>query len=262
MMRRLTAVLSLSLAGAFMLPGPAALQAQEEEEESPSYAYISGIEMAPAFREAYSTAVKKLAAAAGEIGIENQWHFWSTDAGYVLVFPVENMAYFDDQGAFWDQFDGTTAREDFFAALAEIPREASGSISVSVPDWGYAPEGGWGDINVAHVHNDWPKAGANDAYDELAKEFVAFLEEIEYPYAVQGHRSMFSDGRMTWVFFADNLSNYYSEDTWENLIEAAGAGDKWEAIQTTFTDVVKRWDHGDASYQKEMSYRGSEGSEE
>jgi hypothetical protein len=256
-MQRLTAVLSLLFVAAFLLPDPALVQAQEVEE-GPSYAYIMTMELAPADRGAYRDALKLLVEAAGQAGIseEYEWHFWSRDRGYTLVYPFENMAYWDDPDQFWAMFEGTEGeakRDEFFEAVQQIPGESSSEVTVGIPELTYWPEGFDGG-EVAHVHHYWLNAGAYEGFKELGQEFVAFLGEIGYPYGMIATETMFGEDKIAWIFFADTRSGYYSDETWDDLVEAAGAQDKRDAIMARFDQLVRRWKHFDAQYVEEMSY--------
>lgn len=257
-MLRGTTLASLLGATLLLLPQPGALMAQEEEEQAPGYAYVMTVDVDIADRQAYEEALTGLVKAAGEAGIpaENSWYFWSHASGYTLVYPFKNMAYWDDPGQFWRKFDGTPGEaglDAFRAAMREIHTEAASEITVSDPAWGYWPEG-YTEVKVAHVHNDWLNPGSDAAYDELAKEYIAFLGEIGYPYAVQGHRTLIGGDKMTWVTFADNLAGYFSEANWEDLIAAADAQEKWDGLIGKWASLVSRYEHMSASYEEEMSF--------
>jgi hypothetical protein len=235
---------------------PATGQAQEEEQGQ--LGYVMDVEVAPAHRAAYREALQTLVQAAGDAGLEYEWHFWSNDTGYHLYYPVENMAYFDDGNQFWAAFEGTpgeAGRDAFFGAMQQIPTHAKTSIVRSIPDVMHWPEGYTNDDwNVGHFHFEWLNAGQDEAWTALAKDFVAFLGKIGYPFGVQAHRTEIGDDRMVWVFFVPSLADYHSDATWDDLIEAADAQADWDAISDRFGGVVGRWTHSDASYVSSMSY--------
>lgn len=123
-----------------------------------------------------------------------------------------------------------------------------------VPEWSYRPDVLPEDMRMAHVHNDWLKAGAEDAYDELSKDWVAFLDRIDYPYVSNCSRTVVGQQKITCVDFADSMSRYTSDETWDDLIEAAGAQEEYEGLIDRWQGMVQKWEHMNASYVPSMSY--------
>jgi hypothetical protein len=250
-MRRIVTSLLLA-ATMFMLLPASAVQAQEEED--PGYALVVVSSMAPADRAAYRSAMQDLAAAAAEAGVTNPWWAWSHDAGFTVVVGFEDMSWLGDQSAFWSQFP-ESAQAAFRSALAEIPREVTTEISRQVMSWSYSPADPLEDeVSVAHVHHDWLKPGAGEAYGQLAEDWVAFLGKIGYPYRTNCMRTVVGAQKITCVDFADSMSRYTSDETWDDLIKAAGAEEEYEGLQKRWQGLVARWEHGNASFRKSMSY--------
>lgn len=248
-MRRIIGSLLLA---AFMLPvfTPRAAVGQEEEG---SANLVLAISMAPADRATYRSAMQALVEAAGENEVTTPWWAWSTDGGFIVVLGIGNMAWFDQEGAFWGQFD-EESQAAFRKALATIEREVTSEVSRGAPEWSYSPADEIEEVRLAHVHHDWLKAGQQDAYDELSKEWVAFLEKIDYPYVVNCARTVVGDQRVTCVTFADNLSRFSSDETWDDLIDAAGAQEELDGLVERWRGMVSRWEHMNAGFVPSMSY--------
>jgi len=232
---------------------PASGLAQDERGE---IGYVMRVAVAPAYRDAYREAVTDLIEAALAAEVSYEWHFWGNEKGFLLYYPVENMAYFDNPMQFWSAFDGTpgeAGRDAFMAEMGQIPARASTEIVEAIPNLRYWPEGYTNeDWNVGHFHFEWLNPGQEEAWAKYAGDFVAFLETIGYPYGVQAYRTLIGEERMGWVFFGPNLSEFYSDANWQDLVEAAGVS--WDPIEEQFNDIVVRMTHEDARHIKDMSY--------
>lgn len=253
-MHRLVSTLACA---ALMLPVlPAAASAQEMEPGD--LGMVMTVEVAPADRAAYREALEMLGEAAAAAGITDyEWHFWSTDTGYTLYYPIENFAYFDDPMQLWRSFEGTDGqegRDEFFAAIQKIPSHSSTEVIESIPSLEYWPEG-FDDVNAVHLHYEYVVDGASEeAWMENAAGWVEFFEAIDYPYGVRAYRTRIGDERMTWAIFVPSLSEFYSDASWDDLVEAAGAEEQMETLMEGWNEVVGRMEHASAGYVESMSY--------
>ena len=249
-MRRMLGSLLLSMTMFTILPADA-VRAQEGDD--PGYALVMVIELAPADRPAYRAALTDLATAAAEAGVTNHWSTWSHDKGFTVVLAFQEMSWFDEDAPFWGQFPEADL-EAFQSALAGFDRVVTSEVVRLVPGWSYSPANSTVNVTVAHVHNDWLKAGAEQAYGELAKEWVAFLGKIGFPYTSNCMRTVVGRQKITCVDFADSLSRYTSDETWDDLIDAAGAREDYEGLQERWRGLVQRWEHMNVSHERSMSY--------
>lgn len=243
---------------ALMLPLLPATGASQDMPEQGDLGMVMTIEVAPAHRSAYREAVEKLGEAAAAAGITDyRWHFWSMDTGYMLYYPIDAFAYFDDPQQLWRSFEGTdgqAGRDEFFAAMQTIPTHSSTEVVEDIPSLRYWPEG-FDEVNTAHFHFEYLADGATEEeWVEMGKEWVSFLETIDYPYAAQAYRTRIGDERMAWVFFAPGLSEFHSDASWDDLIEAAGAQDALDALNERWGSIVGRMEHMSAGSVKSMSY--------
>lgn len=253
-MRRVVTMLGCAVLLLPLLPTPAVSQ----EMERGDLGMVMMVEIAPADREAYESAVETLNDAAEAAGLTDyEWHFWRTDTGYVLFYPIPAFAYFDDPMQLWRAFEGTegqAGRDEFFAAMQSIPQRSKTEIVESIPSLTYWPEE-YTDVQANHVHHEWLAPGATEEmWMENARAWIAFLERIDYPYGVQAYRTRIGDERMTWVFFAPSLSDFYSDAAWDDLVEAAGAGAEMEALVDEWEQLVERMEHSSSGYAESMSY--------
>ena len=222
------------------------------QEEDPGYALVITIELAPADRAAYRSALEELSDAAVAASTTTPWWAWSHDKGYTVVLAFDEMSWFDDDEGFWGQFP-ESAQSAFRASLAEFDRKVTSEVTRMVPDWSYSPANE-GEVTMAHVHNDWLKGGMEEAYDELSKDWVAFLERIGYPYTSNCSRTVVGAQKVTCVDFADSMSRYTSDETWDDLIDAAGAREELQSLIERWQGMVQKWEHMNASFVPSMSY--------
>lgn len=251
--RAVTAVLT----GALMLTfSPVPVMAQEMEQGD--LAMVMHVDVAPADRDAYRAAAEKLKAAAEAAEIEGkEWHFWGHNAGFTLYYPIADFAYFDDPMQLWREFEGTPGEElrnEFYEEMAAVPYSTKTEVVESIPSLTYWPEG-YSDVGANHVHFEWLTSFANEeAWMENARGFVAFLETIGYPYGVRAFRTRIGDERMIWVFFAPSLAEFYADEAWDDLVEAAGAQDELDALTEEWEPLISHWDHSSSGYLESMSY--------
>ena len=59
---------------------------------------------------------------------------------------------------------------------------------------------------------------------------------------------------MTWAFFVPGLSEFHSDASWDDLVEAAGAGAEMEALMDDWNAVVDRMEHISAGFVESMTY--------
>jgi hypothetical protein len=219
---------------------------------------VRNIEVAPAHRAAYREAIENLGEAAAAAGITDYaWHFWSVDTGYMLYYPIDAFAYFDDPQQLWRSFEGTdgqAGRDEFFAAMQAIPNHTSTEVVEDIPSLRYWPEG-YDDVNSAHFHFEYLADGVTeDQWMENAQGWIAFFEKIGYPYGAQAYRTRIGDDRMAWVFFAPGLEEFHSDASWDDLIEAADAQEELDALGEDWNAVVGRMEHMSAGHVESMSY--------
>jgi len=235
---------------------PATASSQEMEEGD--LGMIMRVEVAPAHRDAYSEALGELKEAATAAGVSGyEWHFWGNSTGFLLYYPIDEFAYFDDPQQLWRSFEGTdgqAGRDEFFEAMQKIPSHSSTEIIESIPSLTYWPEG-FDDVNASHAHHEWLADGATEEqWMENAKKWVAFFEKIGYPYGARAYRTRIGEERMTWVFFVPGLAEFHSDESWEDLVEAANAGAEMEELGAEWSQIVRRMEHESSGYVESMSY--------
>ncbi len=259
-MKRL--VLSLLL-GALASPGIAAAQAGPPERGQ--LVEVSTFSVDPAQAPAFEAAVMKVVKAAKEAKVKSAWHFWTEGWQYHLVYPVPNMAYFDDPMAFEKQFEGTPGQATLEQAFGDMEtvgtRVTLTEVAETVPGWGHRPAAPPTNPSFGHINEFWIKPGKDRAFDAVVKEFMAFFKEVGYGYEVLGHRVHFgATGRAVFVTFVDNLENFYGSKSLPRLIQQKKADQKWQALLARLAAVIDRSDESTIMYRPDLSFMPPTGS--
>lgn len=257
-MRRWYAV---ALAAVLVVPasGLLAQEAEGEEQERGQLMEIITWHVTPDQDDAWKGAVETLVAAAEAAGVaEHRWGMWSQPTSYTLVYPVGSFAYFDDPEQFARAFQGTPGEEGFGQAMAAFEEMGIATRSVEVVEavesWSYDPGGD--PIEIKHAHLDVIRArpGMEREFGELAEEWVAMLGEVGYAYEQIGHRVRLGEPRFVFVTLVDDLASYYGENALPAAVEAAGAGERFEALLERFEPVILEMKHYDMAYEPSLSY--------
>jgi len=258
-MRKIATRLSL-LASLVALFVPGAARAQEgKDAPAPSYIYVEHFEMAPGDQPAFESAVADLVQAAGEAGLgaDYAWSFWAAPSGYDLVFPFKNMAYWDDPMQWERQFKGTPGEaglKAFQERVRSIQTVTTGEILLNMPAWSYIPEAGMGEVGGAELWEEWPKAGSEKEYGDIAKEWAAFFKKVGSPYALFGHRAIIGNTRAVYAVIYDNKSDYYGANSLEKLAAAKGLGDELKDLEGRWMSLLANVSHHDVTARDAMGY--------
>ncbi len=242
------------------LAAPAWLQAQEMTAERGQLYQVVSWEVDPADAQMFEKAVKGVAEAAVKSNLEYHWSFWQDGSQYTLVFPVGSFGYFDDPGQFERAFEGKPGQSQMKEAMAMFPKIKSTVVAEEIaelkPGWSYAAKD-FNMNNMAYGHFDvmWLKSGMDAQFEQLNKDWVAAFKELGYPYPYDAHVIHFGDsGRVVYVTFVDNLSDFYGKNDIAKMIEAKGMGDRMAKLDEKFNTAVAKWKHYTAMYRRDMSY--------
>ncbi len=251
----------IPLALALALAVPTSAFGQEGEAYKRGQLYeVSTWSIDPAQSAAFEAAVKMVVEAAGQAKTPYRWVFWQDGSQYTLVFPIDNYAYFDDPEQFMRSFTSTPGEAQMQEAMGkfqEIHIETLASEIVELKDdWSYKVEA-FDMSTMAYGHMDvmWPKPGMSEEFDELNKEWVAFFKDLGYPYPYDGHTVHHGkSGRVVYVTFIDNLSDYHGKNSLMKLIEAKNMSERWKELGEKFGAATRRWEHHDELYRRDLSY--------
>jgi hypothetical protein len=246
---------------------PASAGAQEEGYERGDLLYVQTIKVMPTDARAYEAVMVKMAEAAELAGLSDEygWTFMNTAFTYTMVFPFEDFAHWDDPQQWLRQFQGTEGEAILQDAIQEFhrldTRVAASEVLEHVKEWSYEPEAAVGTMAFANITEFWLKPGREPQYGELVKDVVAVLEEIDYPYAVTGHRVHFGDsGRTVFVTWYDDRASYYGVNSLDRLLIEKEAMGRWGELLSRLPELVLDVSDRDATIKPRMSYwPGQEG---
>jgi hypothetical protein len=207
---------------------------------------------------------EKVVAAAREINLDAGygWWYWNNVFDYTLVYPFENMAYWDDPEQWARQFQGTAAEEKankLFGEFATISLQVTANeILETVPSWSYLLADAESSVQPAFIEiSDISiKSGKEMEWDALAQEFAALLAEIEYPYPTIGYRVMFGGaGRMIYVTLYDSREAFFGSNALDRLIEAKGQTATWSDMMDRYVAMAVQQEVHHGVAKPNMGYR-------
>ncbi len=218
----------------------------------------------PADAARFEATTEKLVAAAQEINLDAGygWFYWNDVFDYPLVYPIENMAYFDDPEQWVRQFQGTSVEvqvNELFGEFATISMEVTANeILETVPNWSYLLEEAASSEQSAFIEvtDVWIKSGKDMEWDALAQEYAALLAEIEYPYPTIGYRVMFGGaGRMIYVTLYDSREAFYGTNSLDRLIEGTGQTAAWSDLMEKYVAMAVQQEVRHGVAKPKMGYR-------
>lgn len=256
-MKRPIPYLALAVFGFAMLPVDAPAQ-----EPSGELVQLIKWEINPPDAGQWVEGVQKIVAAAKQAKLAQNyaWSFWQEDIfEYRLVYPVQNMAYFDDPQQWMRQFANTPGQATLMQAFEQLNAVASTTVSDMVSEqvtaWSRETALDMSTLPHAHVDEVWLKGGVEEQHDALMKEFVAFLSEMGYVYPVLTFRPRLGGtGEHQIVTLFDSRENFYGKNNLDRLIEQKGATDRWTTMLTRFSQMITKAHHFDSDYKPNMSY--------
>lgn len=258
MIRRIIGV-ALGLA----LAMPTLAHAQEESEGGQLY-QVTTWTVDPADAAAWEAGVKKVVEAATKADIPYRWSFWQEGSQYVLAYPIENFAYFDDPGQFMRAFAGTAGEAMVNEAMAGFSKlnvqVVSDEIVERNPDWSYEVEGWSADkLTVGHIDVFWLKNDVEEEFNQINADWIALFTDLGYPYPYSGFDVHFGDsGRVIYVMLVDDLAKMHGEYDVAKMAEAKGMGERMKRLDQAFNSIVRRWEHYDSVYRRDLSYSPAE----
>ncbi len=93
------------------------------------------------------------------------------------------------------------------------------------------------------------------AFDQLARMLASLLQEVNYPYPLEGNRGMIgSYGRTFLVWFYDDQLDETIEEHLQNWMDVSGRLDDYLAIKESLDDLASHKEEMDLIYLKELSY--------
>jgi len=239
---------------------PTAVDAQEQQERGETTQIIQW-KVQPDQAKDFEAGIAGIVDAAEAANLADyRWVFWNDLYTYTLVFPVADMAYFNDPDQWMRGIFGTAGEETLTAAFATLgPIQSDimlNQIVVTDASLSYQPATPpSGPPMFAHVDIATIKGGQEEAFNAAVQEFMKFFADIGYPYPITGHRVLLGDTqRVDFVTFYDSKAAYHGPNNMVDLAEAAGMGDAMGTLSDRMTATITDWMHFDQEAKPDMSY--------
>ena len=259
MRRSLTALACLAfVAGSFS--SVLAQDAEYAAYEGPMYREIIEFEVSPGDAAGFEMAMAKIVEAAGlaELSANYGWMFFRDGNTFHLVYPVENMAYFDDEEQWIRQFaetPGQATLEEAFAMFGDLNYSSSSHIIKMNLEHSYKPAAEIENPNYVMVYRNWLKPGQQEAHAENTAALMEIISDVEWRYGVYAFDGVIGDGGLrVYVVPFDDMSTYFGEGSLPAALAAHERGEDWEALMGARQKMIRASDNFDAEFMPNITY--------
>ena len=239
---------------------PTALNAQDQPERG-EMAQVIQWKVQPDQAVDFEAGIAGIVEAAKAAGLEDyRWVFWNDLYTYTLVFPVADMAYFNDPDQWMYGIMGSEGEETLQAAFATLAPVQSSVVLNQIVETdlsiSYQPEkAAAAPPMFAHVDIATIRSGQEEAFNAIVKEFMQFFSDIGYTYEIRGHRvKLGNTDRVDFVTFFDSKASYYGDNNMVERAKAAGMEEKLADLGTRLNATITDWMHFDQEPKPDMSY--------
>ncbi len=258
MRRSLTALASL----AFIAGSWSTVLAQDAEYasyEGPKFREIIQFKVSPGDAAGFEMAMEKIVEAArlADLSADYGWMFFREGNTFHLVYPVENMAYYDDEDQWMRQFADTPGQPtlmEAFDQLSGLSYSSKSHILKVNPEHTYhsATEI---EPNFVMVYRNWLKPGQQEAHAENTKALMQIISDVEWRYDVIAYDGVIGDGGLrVYVVPFDDMSTYFGEGSLPAALAQHERGDDWEALMGARQKLIRASDNFDAAFMPNATY--------
>lgn len=262
MRRSVTALACL----AFVVAGWSSVLAQDAEYasyEGPMFREIIEFDVSPGDAAGFEMAMEKIVEAAGqaELSAGYGWMFFRDGNNFTLVYPVENMAYFDDEDQWMRQFEDTPGQAtlmEAFEGLGDLSYSSKSHVLKVNPEHTYhsATEI---EPNFVMVYQNWLKSGQQEAHAENTKALMGVISDVEWRYDVIAFDGVIGDGGLrVYVVPIDDMSTYYGDGSLPAALAQHERGDDWDALMGARQKLIRDSDSNDLAFMPNATYMPEE----
>lgn len=249
-----------------------AAPAQEAEYSAAEYEgrlfnEIVEFDVAPAHAAGFETAMKTVVEAANLANLSSDygWMMFRDGHRFTLVYPVENMAYFDDEEQWMRQFAGTPGEEklgEAFATFGEIDYSSKSMVHKVNLAHTYEPADPIENPNHVMVYMTWVKPGKQEAFAENTAGLIGIIKDVQWRYAVHAYDGVIGDGGVRYyVVPFDDLSTFHGEGSLSAYLAQHERGEDWQSLWDERVKLVRAMDSYDLEYVPDMTYMPTEGTD-
>ncbi len=260
MRRMMTALACLALVAGSWSMAPAQDAEYSAAEEGPMFSQLIEFEVSPAHAAGFEMAMEKIVEAAklADLSSDYGWMFFRNGSNFTLVYPVENMAYFDDEDQWMRQFSGTPGEEtltEAFAMFDELDYSSSSSITKYNAAHSYMPANPIENPNNVMVFANWVKPGKQEAHAENTAALMQIISDVQWRYAVHAWDGVIGDGGLRlYVVPIDDMTTFYGDGSLQAALAQHEKAEEWEALQGKRMKLVRAMDSQDHAAVPSMTY--------
>ena len=236
----------------------ATLADSNEEVAAPAYTMIHWDDVGPGQTAAYEENAKAWVAAFKEAGAGAEWE-WRTYAGpnftYVFLTDVPNYAYLDGDDERWAAMVETIGA-DKIKALS-VPGTSDShrhELVKELPDLGYMPEGGPGELKFVRLGQHTVKPGMNDSFKELAAKVQAARKKVGSSMAIFASEVQFGDSSFHFVTLAEDAAAYYAAPSVGALLTEAYGAEEAGALFDEWRNCITDYETSDWQFRPDLSF--------
>ena len=258
MRRSLTALACL----AFLAGGWTSVLAQDAEYatyEGPMFREIIDFDVSPGDAAAFEMAMERIVEAAGqaELAANYGWMFFRDGNTFHLVYPVENMAYYDDEEQWMRQFADTPGQatlQEAFTMLGDLDYSSESHILKVNPEHTYESPTEI-EPNYVMVYRNWLKPGKQEEHAENTKALMQIISDVEWRYDVVAFDGFIGDGGLrVYVVPFDDMATYFGDGSLPAALAQHERSEDWAALMGARQKLIRKSDNFDAEFMPNATY--------
>jgi len=261
MRRMMTALACLALvAGSWSTALAQDAEYEAAEYEGPMFSEIIEFDVSPADAAGFEMTMEKIVEAAklADLSADYGWMFFRNGSNFTLVYPVESMAYFDDEDQWMRQFSGTPGEEtlmEAFGMFEELAYSSKSSIQKRNPAHSYMPPNPIENPNNVMVYMNLLKPGKQEAHAENTAALMQIISDVQWRYAVHAFDGVIGDGGLRlYVVPFDDMATFYGEGSLQAYLAQHEKAEEWEALMGKRMKLVRAMDSQDHAFVPGMTY--------
>ena len=261
MRRMMTALACLALVAGSWSTAPAQdAEYEAAEYEGPMFSQIMEFDVSPGDAPGFEMTMEKIVEAAklADLSADYGWMFFRNGSMFTLIYPVESMAYFDNEDEWVGQFMGTPGEAtlmEAFDEFGELDYSSKSSIQKRNVAHSYDPPDPIENPNNVMVYVNWVKPGKGDAHAENTAGLMKIISDVQWRYPVHAFDGVIGDGGLrVYVVPFDDMSTFYGEGSLPASLAQHEKAEEWEALMGERMKLVRAMDNQDHAFVPGMTY--------
>lgn len=262
MRRMMTPLACLALvAGSWSIAPAQEAEYEAAEYEGPMFSEVIEFDVSPGDAAGFEMAMKKIVEAAelAELPADYGWMFFRNGSKFTLVYPVESMAYFDDEEQWMRQFSDTPGEAtlmEAFGMFDGLDYSSKSMVHKRNLAHSYMPPNPIENPNNVMVFMNWLKPGKQEAHAENTAALMQIISDIEWRYAVHAYDGVIGDGGLRlYVVPFDDMVTFYGEGSLQAYLAQHEKVEEWGALMGKRMKLIRAMDSMDYEFVPGMTYQ-------